>query len=765
MKQNNLQPRPESPPEAENIVPFPVEAEPEQKPEKKRNRLTLLLTLLINIGIVGYIAGREFLGDAENVRMISLSDVRWVYVGLGVLCFVLAVYMEYVKYRRMILATEGRDDRRSAFECAVLGKYYDNVTPFGAGGQPFQILYLRRKGLSAGNSAAIPVAGFMMLQFAFVLIAAVVFVANRSVISIAPAIRYTAYLGLLMYAALPLGIIFFAFFPSGVRALVAKVTGFLGQIGILKDASMTANSLLNSLDEYVVSLKVMNKRPHFFLKLLLFSVLYQAAILSVPFFMLLAFGGSNDWWTVFSLVVYIYAAITLIPTPGNAGAAEGSFYAVFSSLEGGFLFWSMIAWRFIVYYLWLILGIIVVARSASAKPPKSKQAVPAEGRLRIALFTDRFLPSADPVAQAVGAYARELTAAGHEVCVVCPRQDGPTDDRFGYPVLRTPAVRFPLFKSVLPVPFVRGWITRYFRHQHFDLLHAHTPFAQGDIAYQLGRKLRIPVVASAHRDYFDDALRQSHSRFLANATANRVVDFYSKADRVWASSEAAAESLRVHGYHGEIRMMENGAEAAPVIAPEELKRLARETFRIPEGKRVLLYVGPLLWQKNLRMVLDVSRYLMDLRDDCLTVVVGSGYNSADIQKYAEKLGLGERIRFPGEVSSRELRFGLYLLSDLFFFPSTADSSPPALREAALAGLPALLVTDSPAAAPIREGENGYTAPENVARMTGRVQQILDDPERAQVGQRAKETLPVSWDDVVQRVTEAYRSELVPAARR
>ena len=759
LKRSNLKPKAQAPEEAENIVAFPAEAQPEAAPEqkkKKRSRLTLLLTILINLLIVGYIALREFRGETAAANLISASDVRWPFIVCGVLCFVLAVYMEYLKYRKMILATEGRDDRRSAFECAVLGKYYDNITPFGAGGQPFQILYLRKRGFSAGNCAAMPVAGFMMLQFAFVLIAAGVFIANRDTIAVPGAIRYTAYLGLVMYAALPLAIVFFAFFPRGVRAVVGRVTGFLGQLGLLKDAADTTEKVLGSLDEYVVSLKTMNRRPHFTVKLLFFSVVYQVAILSVPFFMLLAFGGHQDWWTVFSLVVYIYAAITIIPTPGNAGAAEGSFYAVFSSLEGGFLFWAMIAWRLIVYYFWLALGLLVVARSASRRPRKRKTPVPAEGPLRIVLFTDRFFPSVDGVVHTVHAYAKELTAAGHEVCVVCPKETDAVDDRYGYQVLRTPSVRLKIFKTAIPLPTVSPWIVRYFRRQHFDVLHAHSPFAEGDLAFEIGRRLRIPVVATFHSKYYDDALNVTHSKFIAKMMMNRVVDFYSKADEVWTCSEGTAETMRSYGYHGELRVMENGADPAPVVAPEELIRQAREAFHVPEGKRVLLFVGQQIWQKNLRLVLDVSRRLMDRRDDCVTVVVGTGYNSDDIRKYAEKLGLGDHIRFTGNVSDRDLLFGLYRLSDIFFFPSLYDNAPLVVREAALAGLPSLLVEGSNAAEVVQDGVNGYTAPEDPDAMTRKVLQILDSPELRQVGQKAKETIPIGWDVIVEKVVDAYR---------
>ena len=113
----------------------------------------------------------------------------------------------------MIISAEGHDDPKGAFECAVLGKYYDNITPLGAGGQPFQIVYLKKRGLSTGTSAALPIAGFLMLQFAFLLIAAVVFIFNGSVTQNVAAIRISAYVGLAFYLFVPVCIVLFAYIP------------------------------------------------------------------------------------------------------------------------------------------------------------------------------------------------------------------------------------------------------------------------------------------------------------------------------------------------------------------------------------------------------------------------------------------------------------------------------------------------------------------------------------------------------------------------
>ena len=67
--------------------------------------------------------------------------------------------------------------------------------------------------------------------------------------------------------------------------------------------------------------------------------------------------GGNAYIDIFFMCVYTYAAVTYIPTPGNAGAAEGTFYALFKTLKSGNIFWAMLIWRFLSYYMFLATGV------------------------------------------------------------------------------------------------------------------------------------------------------------------------------------------------------------------------------------------------------------------------------------------------------------------------------------------------------------------------------------------------------------------------
>ena len=82
----------------------------------------------------------------------------------------------------------------------------------------------------------------------------------------------------------------------------------------------------------------------------------------IPYFVLTAFGGDVGFWSCFATTVAVMSAVYFIPTPGNSGAAEGTFFVVFSALSQGYVLWAMLVWRFFSYYIYIIMGPIIYWR-------------------------------------------------------------------------------------------------------------------------------------------------------------------------------------------------------------------------------------------------------------------------------------------------------------------------------------------------------------------------------------------------------------------
>jgi len=375
--------------------------------------------------------------------------------------------------------------------------------------------------------------------------------------------------------------------------------------------------------------------------------------------------------------------------------------------------------------------------------------------LRSVQFIDNYFPVIDGVTETVHEYARHMDAV-----VVCPAMESHYLEKncFPYPVLTSGTIRAPFSRYASAVPKLDPKLPAQIAETQPDIFHFHSPSFLGKYAVSLGRKMNIPVVATFHSKVYDAILEFTKSKTIAKAMTGQIVKLYESCDEVWACSEETGETLRSYGFRKPYFVMPNGTDTAfPANAPE-LQARAETTFRIPRGKHILLFVGQQIWYKNQRLILDTFRLLCDQGDDWFLVMAGSGKDEQDIAKYASSLGItDQQILFTGLISDRELLQGVYLNADLLFFPSVFDNSPLVLREAAVLGVPTLATEGSNAAAAIRKNVNGFTAADNPQAMRDEVLRIFTEVDLKEIGKAAKETIPISWENLMPMVLNEYQA--------
>lgn len=342
--------------------PEPLQEKQVQKDEgtvrrRKRMRLIGVLAFILLNGVVLFFSGRsDFSKRPPSMDFDLFSTRNLISMACAVGCVVLALLAETSKYLLMMRKLGERISRRAALETVILGKYYDCITPSGAGGQPFQIYHLHAAGYTGGTKSAMPLAAFMTTQYAFVFLALVFFVFMNSSTD-AVGIRIAAYAGLVAYSAVPTMVALSAISP----ALSGRIVGFFVRIGaklhLVKDPQTTINNAEGALERYSDSLKIIAASRSLLLALFALSLVYQTALCSIPYFVVRIFGGRLGYVESLTLCLYVYASVTLVPTPGNAGAAEGSFYLLFDQLDTSGVFWAMLIWRFLCYYLFILLGL------------------------------------------------------------------------------------------------------------------------------------------------------------------------------------------------------------------------------------------------------------------------------------------------------------------------------------------------------------------------------------------------------------------------
>lgn len=376
--------------------------------------------------------------------------------------------------------------------------------------------------------------------------------------------------------------------------------------------------------------------------------------------------------------------------------------------------------------------------------------------MRIGLFSDTFLPIVDGVGRVVLAYAETMAAMGHQITVSAPMYDtgyrgGMPYDLIDYTAIKVPTQ--PQYKT--GTPLLDTHYRKRIQAASLDIVHAHSPFGAGTEALRIAREKKLPIVASFHSKYYDDFYKVTKNETLSHLLVSSVVSFYNRCDEVWAVSETTAEVLHSYGYKKEVIVMPNGVTLRHAKG-EAIKEI-ESRFGL-DSEPLLLFVGQINWKKNILRVLEAVAKLKN-EDVCFKLLLaGQGPDEKEVAAKIEELGLAGYALLIGHISNAEMLDALYARASVFTFPSLYDNAPMVVREAAVMGTPAVLVEGSSAAEIIHDGMNGFLCKDDSDNLYHVLKDALADLGKTkEIGQKARETIPVPWENIMQNVLERYQA--------
>lgn len=379
-------------------------------------------------------------------------------------------------------------------------------------------------------------------------------------------------------------------------------------------------------------------------------------------------------------------------------------------------------------------------------------------KLKVALMNDSFPPIIDGVANTVKNYADIINEKYGEPLVITPRYPGIITEH-NYKVLRYSSVNF---FGRLPYrvgnPVSPSVIYSIFKEKP-DLLHVHCPFASMSLARSINAsefmKEHIPVVFTYHTKFSVDIGKYVSSRPMKAVAQRYVLSNINYADEVWVVSEGAGRDLAEFGYTGEYLVMPNGTDFPHERASDERIRQINFLYDLPKDVPMFLFVGRMMWYKNLRLILDSLKKLADSDLKFSAVFVGDGGDKNEIVAYAKQLGLGDRCLFVGAVTNREKIRAFFSRADLLLFPSTYDTNGLVVREAAACDCAALLVKGSCAAEGVEDGVSGLLAEENADSCAEKLAALLRSGNFKELGKGAGNNIYYSWDEAVKKAWDRY----------
>lgn len=380
--------------------------------------------------------------------------------------------------------------------------------------------------------------------------------------------------------------------------------------------------------------------------------------------------------------------------------------------------------------------------------PRSSFSGHEERPLRIALFTETFLPKIDGVVTRLCQTVRHLQMFGHSVLVVAP--DGGITEYEGARVHGVPGPPFPLYpgmKMAFPRPSI-GKVLAEFRP---DVIHAVQPMLLGSAAFYYSSKYRVPLVISYHAQV-DRYLQYYGIGKLEPLFWKAHKSAYNGADLVLCTSQVMVELLVQQGIE-RVELWQRGVDTEtyrPELASPEMR--ARLTEGHPEDK-LLVYVGRLSAEKCLENAKPILTAIPGLR----FAMVGDGPHRESLQAYFA----GTQTYFAGYLTGSELG-AAYASADVFFMPSPTETLGLVVLEAMAAGTPVVACAEGGILDIVRDGVTGHLYPYgDEAAAVAAVSKLLSQPDHyAAMGHAARlEAEQWSWPAATRQLECFYRGVL------
>jgi len=380
--------------------------------------------------------------------------------------------------------------------------------------------------------------------------------------------------------------------------------------------------------------------------------------------------------------------------------------------------------------------------------------------MRVAVFTETFLPKLDGIVSVVCLLLDHLTERGVETIVVAPRLGEGTEYYKQTRVITVNGVTLPLYPELRVGP---PTYTTYKEVKAFqpDIAHFIHPVMIGIPGMIMAKRLGIPTLASFHLDLARMA-QHYNVGFMTPITDVLTRMVFNWADYALAPSKAVQSYMTDIGVR-DVGLWKRGVD--PVRFHPHFRSAAMR-HQLSDGHPddvLLLYVGRLGQEKQV----DQLKALVERVPGTRLAIVGDGPERASLEAHFA----GTRTKFMGYMQGEPLSQA-YASADVFVFPSALETFGLVVVEAMAAGLPVVATRVGGIPDVVAEGVTGYTFNVgDIDAMTNAVRQMVESPQRLRyMGQAAREfastqTWPAMMDEVIthyERLIASYEQMLVGA---
>ena len=328
--------------------------------KNKKNLYNGILIVIVTILVLFFALKDDFL---EKIEYLFSFNVWLLFLAI-----LLVFLYWFLKSLVIYFCARKFDDNyplKKAFNLIMGTQFFNAVTPFSTGGQPYQIYKFKKHGFSLEKGTNIIIQDFIVYQIALILLGTIAIVANN-VFNIFPEdsfLEKLVFIGYLINLSVIILLFVVAFNKKGNRVVLNFIIKIGARLKFIKNEEQFLDRSNETIENFHSNALFLMKSKGMFINIIIINFIALTCLYLVPFMLIVGLGETINPLVAIMTSAYVMLIGSFVPIPGGSGGLEFSFVRFYGFFVAGAKLSSiMIAWRLITYYLGLFVGAIFVSQ-------------------------------------------------------------------------------------------------------------------------------------------------------------------------------------------------------------------------------------------------------------------------------------------------------------------------------------------------------------------------------------------------------------------
>lgn len=333
--------------------------------------------------------------------------------------------------------------------------------------------------------------------------------------------------------------------------------------------------------------------------------------------------------------------------------------------------------------------------------------------MRVALFTETYLPAVNGVVTHVKTLKEGLELLGHKVIIVTADANV-KKTQASKDVMYCPAVRLEKIYGYDVASPLSADRLKMIKDFNPDIIHIHNEFGIGISGVLMAMSLKIPLVYTMHTMYDDYVYYIANTaptqKLLTSATHKYARILAAAASAITGPSKKVEEYFRRCGVDKPVTVIPNSVETDVfnryTVSKEKTAEIRRR-YGFDENDLVFCFCGRMGQEKNIGTLLEYWAKNVKASDEVKLLLMGGGPQLEEFKEDARRLGITDTAVFTGRVEHKDIP-PYYAACDCYITASLTECHSISMMEGQATGMPVLTIRDELNMDQIEEGVNGFS---------------------------------------------------------